>query len=77
MFYLTIILSGYLSTFDDTPDIVVKRNPPPNFKKDYFLSFAQIAVAAALCITIPINFIALRTEIYNLFLRGEKSSTRG
>lgn len=72
-----IILSGYLATLDRTPDIVVKRGAPPGYENDYFLSFAQIAIAGALCITIPINFIALRSEIYNLFFKGEQVTTKG
>jgi hypothetical protein len=71
-----IILSGYLATFDETPDIVIRRKSPPPFKRDYFLSFAQLAIASALCITIPINVISLRTEINSLFFDGRPISLR-
>lgn len=76
IFYIIIITSGYLATFDETPDIVIKRRPPPGFKKDYFLSLAQIAIAASLCITIPINMVSLRTEINDLFFQGKKVSLK-
>lgn len=77
IFYTIIILTGYLATYDSTPDIVVKRGPPPGYEKDYFIMFSQVAIAGAVCITIPINFIALRKEVYNLFFKGAEPSVLG
>lgn len=76
-FYAVIILAGYLATFDKTPDIIVRRGPPHGYEKDYFLVFGQIAIAAALCITIPLNFVPLRTALFNhLFETQELTTTR-
>ncbi len=76
IFYVVITLAGYLSTFDATPDIVVRRPLPPGWDKDYFMVFAQVAVAAALCITIPLNFVPLRTAVFNHLFEDQKLTTK-
>ena len=63
-FYTVIILAGYLATFEETPDLVVRRQPISG-QYDVFMMIAQIAIAGALCVTIPMNFVPLRTAIYN------------
>ena len=76
-FYIVITLSGFLSTFEDTPDIIVRREPIPGWGRDYFMIFAQVAIAAALCITIPLNFAPLRTAVFNhMFTTQELTTTR-
>ena len=63
-FYVVIILTGYLSSFDDTPDIIIYRElPEPWFNIPVII--AQILIACGLCIGIPINYVPLRTAIFN------------
>jgi len=75
VFYTIIILAGYLATFDETPDIILRRSPPPGFEKDYFLIFGKIAIGAALCITIPLNFVPLRTAVFNHLFETQELTT--
>ena len=76
-FYIIIVLTGYLATFDNTPDIIVKRIAPPGYEKDYFLTFGKVAIAGALCITIPLNFVPLRISAFNhLYEDQELTTTR-
>jgi len=67
VFYLMIILSGYLSSFDDTPDIIIYRKLPESIADSFKIPvmLAQIAIACALIVAIPLNFVPLRTAIYN------------
>lgn len=62
-FYIIIILSGYLSSYDQTPDIIIDRPGPESFKIPVFIS--QLLIACALCVSIPLNYVPLRTAIYN------------
>lgn len=76
-FYSIIAITGYLSTFESTPDLVVTRKPFPPYSYDVFLMIAQISIAGALCITIPLNFVPLRTSIFNhIFSNQELTYTK-
>lgn len=66
VFYLIIILSGYLSSYDQTPDIILSRPVPSQFKIPVMI--AQILISCGLCIGIPVNFFPLRKAIFNQFL---------
>ncbi|MDR3548154.1 MAG: hypothetical protein P4M11_07820 [Candidatus Pacebacteria bacterium] len=74
-FYIVITLAGYLSNFNDTPDLIVSRAPPPGWEKDYLIIFARIAVAGAVCITIPLNFVAMRTAVFNHLFTDQELTT--
>lgn len=63
VFYIIITLSGYLSSYDNTPDIIISRKGPDSFVVPVFIS--QMLIAGALCVSIPLNFVPLRTAIYN------------
>jgi len=62
-FYLTIILSGYLSSYSDTPDVIISRTVPKEFNIPVMIS--QILISCGLCIGIPVNYFPLRKAIFN------------
>lgn len=62
-FYLIIILSGYLSSYSDSPDVILTRNIPKNFQIPVMI--AQLLISCGLCIGIPVNFFPLRRALFN------------
>jgi amino acid permease len=62
-FYLIIILSGYLSSYDKTPDVILSREVPKEFNIPVMI--AQILISCGLCIGIPVNYFPLRKAIFN------------
>ena len=70
IFYTIIILAGYLSSFDKTPDIIIYRKGPDAFKVPIIIS--QLLIACGLCVGIPLNFVPLRTAIYNQIFKDSE-----
>ena len=59
--YYTIVgLAGYLSTFDETAQIVIERPPLNGMQNDYYLIFGRAIVILVLCIAYPINVIPVK-----------------
>ena len=63
IFYIIITISGYISSFENTPDIILSRKVPEVFNIPVMI--AQILISCGLCIGIPVNFFPLRIAICN------------
>jgi amino acid permease len=59
-FYVTIALAGYFSTYNQTPKIVLDRNPLPGIERDYALMIAQLAIIMVLFVAVPVNYNPFR-----------------
>ena len=67
-FFFIVALSGYLSTFDETPKVVITRTNLEHFgNRDYFNMIAIIGVIVTIVISIPINYVPLRRSLFNIF----------
>lgn len=59
LFYVTIALAGYFSTFDKTPKIVLDRSSLDG-DRDYALMIAQVAIVLVLFVAVPVNYNPFR-----------------
>ena len=74
LFYLTIALAGYFSTYNKTPKIVLDRSIPGDDTLDMFMLVAQIVIVLVLCVAFPVNLNPLRNQVfYMLFGRDNYS----
>ena len=69
LFYFTIAIAGYLSNFQDTQPIVLKRNLLPGVDHDYGLLVAILAVCACVLVAFPVNYHPFREEFTKTILR--------
>ena len=63
LFYSLIASAGYFSMFNGTNDIVIQRDPLPNYSPDY----TALAAAAAICIVLFASFPANYNPGRNMF----------
>lgn len=71
-FYAVIAVCGYFSTFESTPDLIVKRGSPDNVVDKILMMIAQVWIAAAICITIPLNNIHFRSAIFRYIFDNQE-----
>lgn len=67
-FYLLISIIGYLSTFDDTPPLVVNRDPLTG-DRDVWMMAARLGIYISVMVGFPVNFNPYRNSLYH-FLTG-------
>jgi hypothetical protein len=76
LFFSTIGLAGYFSTYNKTPKIVLDRSLPGDETPDLFLMLAQLVIIMVLFIAVPLTYNALRNQAFSLFLGREKFSMK-
>jgi amino acid permease len=69
--YIAISFCGYFSTFDDTPDIFLKRDDIPGFN-DYFIQIAKVTLFICLHCIMAINYNIMRMSLRTMFFDGEQ-----
>lgn len=77
LFYTLIALAGYLSTFDQTPHVVLNRRPlsdDPN-AHDYKLLVGSVAISFSLIFASPLNYNPFRTSLLNLIFPNNPKLT--
>lgn len=67
-FYAIIAVAGFLSNFDQTDPIVLKRKPLPGRSKDVPLLIACIAVMACIMVAYPVNYNPFRQHFFSVIL---------
>ncbi len=70
LFYVTIALAGYWSTYNLTPKIVLDRSLPGDNTPDPFLMVAQIAIVMVLFVAVPVNYNPFRNQVFYVFFGG-------
>jgi amino acid permease len=73
MFYVTIALAGYFSTYDKTPKIVLDRSSLDG-GRDYALMIAQISIVLVLFVAVPVNYNPFRNQIFYMFFKKDNYS---
>lgn len=68
VFYCSIALAGYFSTFDKTPDCVIAR--PLLWDHDYALAIASIAVILVVLVSSPANYFPFKNTV-NYMITGK------
>ncbi len=75
-FYLVIASAGYLSTFDLTDAIVLRRAPLPGQKVDYALLIAAVAIVLTLFVAVPVNYNPFRNMVIYMTYKREHFSNK-
>jgi amino acid permease len=73
MFYVTIALAGYFSTYNNTPKIVLDRDSIDG-NRDYALMIAQISIVMVLFVAVPVNYNPFRNQIFYMFFKKDDYS---
>ena len=56
-----------ISTFFQSEDYIINRNPYNNKDKDILMNMAKLSVAFSLCLTSPMKFITIRSSVLKMF----------
>lgn len=67
VFYLLIASAGYFSTFNATSDVVIQRDPLPNYSPDYTTLVAAIGICIVLFAAFPQIYSPCRNQFFLLF----------
>lgn len=68
LFYCSIALVGYFSTYDATTDLVIARKLP-GLDKDYAMTISCIAVIMVVLVSSPANYFPFKNTI-NYMITG-------
>ena len=75
--YLMMSLAGYFSTLNNTPEIVLSRDPPTEeWTTDWMQTIASILVLSTMVSNIVLNFIPFRNSLYFMTTGKENFSTK-
>ncbi len=66
VFYIFIASAGYFSMFNATSDVVIQRDPLPNFDPDYTALIAAFAICIVLFAAFPTNYNPCRNQFFLL-----------
>lgn len=69
IFYCSIALVGYFSTFELTPDLVIARPLVPGWSKDYSMTISCIAVILVVLVSSPANYFPYKNTV-NYMITG-------
>jgi amino acid permease len=74
LFYASIALAGYFSTYNKTPKIVLDRSLPGDDKPDLFLMLAQLGILMVLFVAVPVNYNPSRNQVFYIFFGRDSFS---
>ena len=60
LFYVSIALAGYFSSYDNTGELVLLRPPLIGQDKDYAIMIATVAIILVLFVAVPVNYNPFR-----------------
>lgn len=67
--YIILSIFGYLSTLDDTPNMIIMRSAPRHISNDWLMVLARILMSITLVIAVPINIPPCRNIIIKSWFR--------
>ena len=76
LFYATIALAGYFSTYNKTPKIVLDRSIPGDDTPDLFLMLAQLGILLVLFVAVPVNYNPSRNQVFYIFFGRDSFSDK-
>lgn len=75
--YILMSLAGYFSTLNNTPEIVLSREPPTEeWTTDWLQTIASILVISTMVTNIVMNYIPFRNSLYFMTTGKENFSTK-
>ena len=76
LFYVTIALTGYFSTYNKTPKIVLDRSIPGDDTPDPFLMLSQLGIVLVLFVAVPVNYNPFRNQVFYVFFGRDNFSNK-
>ena len=76
VFYLLIASAGYFSTFNATSDVVIQRDPLPNYSPDYTMLASAIGICIVLFAAFPQVYSPCRNQFFLLFFNEPNFSQK-
>jgi amino acid permease len=76
LFYISIALAGYFSTYNKTPKIVLDRSLPGDDTPDPFLMVAQLGIMLVLFVAVPVNYNPFRNQVFYVFFGRDNFSQK-
>ena len=73
-FYYLMAIFGYLSNFDDTPEVICDR-PALHGGIDWAMSVGKLGVYITISIHVPINYASLRRSLFNTIYSPDEPIT--
>lgn len=67
--FLILCLFGYLSTLNDTPNLIIMRKAPSHISNDWMMVLARFLMSISLVISVPINLFSGRNIVIRNFLK--------
>jgi len=55
-----------MSTLKETKDLIIDRDSPFGSGPDIAMTISQILICVSLCIGVPLNYVPVRSAIYEL-----------
>ena len=75
--YIMMSIAGYFSTLNNTPEIVLSREPPTEeWKTDWLQTTASILVLSTMVSNIVLNYMPFRNSLYFMATGRENFSTK-
>ena len=75
--YVVMSMAGYFSTLNNTPEIILSRDPPTEYwNTDWLQTIASILVMSTMVSNIVLNYIPFRNSLYFMATGREKFSTK-
>ena len=71
-FYYLTSVTGYLSTFDNTPPVVIDRVPLDESEIDYAQTIGRLGVYITLILSTPVVYSVLRASFFNIAFSPEQ-----
>lgn len=71
VFYFLITAAGYMSTLGRTKDLIIDREPPSE-GTDILMTISQIMICVSLSIGIPLNYVPVRSAVFEQFFADPK-----
>lgn len=72
LFYLLIGMTGYFSTYEMTPKIVIERESLYVGSVDYPMMVGRILMVFVLCVAYPIKLVTFKQIIFSSVLSSTK-----
>jgi len=75
--YLVMSLSGYFATLDNTPEVILLRDPPlADWTTDWMMMVASVLVLSTMVANIVLNYMPFRNSLYFMFTGKEDFSQK-
>jgi len=69
--YIALGSFGYLSTLEETPTLILMRQPPTSISNDWLMVVARVLMTLTLVFAVPINIPPCRASIIKTLFRVE------